>query len=347
MLDRIIHDIAQILPVAVGAHLNKQFCTNGAEVDQPVLTDDAAGIGAAIDGNTLFRHRAHLERRQRNRKRRKRRTNFVGQGVQEPIREEPNRRCNMQAAIIAGHRNVRLFDRLCRGSFALQRFYPLLRTIAQFCRKRHTDSLRRLRGHHSLHCRGSLMQIQMRQQDNICLFQLGINNLGISRIAQQSRTVRCQRMQLCRVYHYSQRGYRNIRQLCQTSLEISTKAVTLINDRIKILKFLGRLMEHLHLVLSKQCRCNGIFPFQTDTDILAIGMQLQSTGTISETNDDYILSVVLYSDKDTSLDFTCYSVEAIKAANGVFTIKDFLPTVNSLQLRDFAFIDESLVAENA
>ena len=75
------------------------------------------------------------------------------------------------------------------------------------------------------------------------------------------------------------------------------------------------------------------------------GMQLQSTGTISETNDDYILSVVLYSDKDTSLDFTCYSVEAIKAANGVFTIKDFLPTVNSLQLRDFAFIDESLKAE--
>ena len=74
------------------------------------------------------------------------------------------------------------------------------------------------------------------------------------------------------------------------------------------------------------------------------GMQLQSTGTISETNDDYILSVVLYSDKDTSLDFTCYSVEAIKAANGVFTIKDFLPTVNSLQLRDFAFIDESLKA---
>ena len=74
------------------------------------------------------------------------------------------------------------------------------------------------------------------------------------------------------------------------------------------------------------------------------GMQLQSTGTISETNDDYILSVVLYSDKDTSLDFTCYSVEAIKAANGVFTIKDFLPTVNSLQLRDFAFIDESLDA---
>ena len=77
------------------------------------------------------------------------------------------------------------------------------------------------------------------------------------------------------------------------------------------------------------------------------GMQLQSTGAISETNDDYILSVVLYSDKDTSLDFTCYSVEAIKAANGVFTIKDFLPTVNSLQLRDFTFIDESLVAENA
>ena len=75
------------------------------------------------------------------------------------------------------------------------------------------------------------------------------------------------------------------------------------------------------------------------------GMQLQSTGTISETNDDYILSVVLYSDKYTSLDFTCYSVEAIKAANGVFTIKDFLPTVNSLQLRDFAFIDESLKAE--
>lgn len=55
------------------------------------------------------------------------------------------------------------------------------------------------------------------------------------------------------------------------------------------------------------------------------GMQLQSTGTISETNDDYILSVVLYSDKDTSLDFTCYSVEAIKAANGVFTIKVSFP----------------------